>query len=259
MPEHIFKVGDAVRVYGLQDAIDFNGQVGVVRHLGGAYTYGIEFAGFDHYALHYLGDILERDNRHGYNISANGNRIILPIGINSGDIIVTSNNMYLVYDKKLYTKAGEELDIRCISRYGSYMAINNNGNTNFVALIYRKSDNINNSNFSLEGGDVVYSAKYKWGNINREYIKQDYIKYYSVPQNDEVCNPKDIITDNEFDTYEQAFVYGKEMDLKSFARHGEYAKIGDTFYQVFDRNSGLLIVSESGNVEDAVQLNILTR
>lgn len=135
MPEHIFKVGDAVRVYGLQDAIDFNGQVGVVRHLGCAYTYCIEFAGFDHYALHYIGDILERDNRHGYNISANGNRIILPIGINSGDIIVTSNNMYLVYDKKLYTKAGEELDIRCISRYGSHIAINNKLTTMEIPIL----------------------------------------------------------------------------------------------------------------------------
>lgn len=257
MPEHIFEVGDAVRVYGLQDAINFNGQVGVVRRLNGGQSYGIEFAGFDNIAMHSLDGIL--DDRHGYNISANGNRIILPIGINSGDIIVTSNNMYLVYDKKLYTKAGEELDIRCISRYGSYMAINNNGNTNFVALIYRKSDNINNSNFSLEGRDVVYSAKYKWGNINRKYIKQDYIKYYSAPQNDEVCNPKDIITDNEFDTYEEAFVYGKEMDLKSFARHGEYAKIGDTFYKVFDRKSRQLVISESGKVEDALNLNISTR
>ena len=96
-------------------------------------------------------------------------------------------------------------------------------------------------------------------NIDRKYIKQDYIKYYSVPQNDEVCNPKDIITDNEFDTYEEAFVYGKEMDLKSFARHEEYAKIGDTFYKVFDRNSGQLVVSESGKIEDTVHLNILTR
>lgn len=257
MPEHIFKVGDSVRVYGLQDAINFKGQVGVVRRLNGGQSYGIEFAGFDNIAMHSLDGIL--DGRHGYNISANCSRIILPIGINSGDIIVTSNNMYLVYDKKLYTKAGEELDIRCISRYGSYMAINNNGNTNFVALIYRKSDNINNSNFSLEGRDVVYSAKYKWGNINREYIKQDYIKYYSVPQNDEVCSPKDIITDNEFDTYEEAFVYGKEMDLKSFARHGEYAKIGDTFYKVFDKYRGQLVISESGKVEDALNLNISTR
>lgn len=257
MPEHIFKVGDAVRVYGLQDAINFKGQVGVVRRLNGGQSYGIEFAGFDNIGMHSLDGIL--DGRHGYNISANGNRIILPVGINSGDIIVTSNNMYLLYDKKLYTKAGEELDIRCISRYGSHIAINNNGNTNFVALIYRKSDSINNSNFSLEGRDVVYSAKYKWGNINREYIKQDYIKYYSVSQNDEMCNPKDIITDNEFDTYEEAFVYGKEMDLKSFARHGEHAKIGDTFYKVFDRYSRQLVISESGKVEDALNLNISTR
>ena len=257
MPEHIFEVGDVVRVYGLQDAINFNGQVGVVRRLNGGKSYGIEFAGFDNIAMHRLDGVL--DDRHGYNISANGNRIILPIGINSGDIIVTSNNMYLVYDKKLYTKAGEELDIRCISRYGYYITINNNENTNFVALIYRKSDNINNSNFSLEGRDVVYSAKYRWGNINRKYIKQDYIKYYSVLQNDETCNPKDIITDNEFDTYEEAIVYGRDMGLKSFAEYGEYAKIDDTFYKVFGRNSGQLVVSESGKVEDIFHLNILAR
>lgn len=158
----MFEINDLVRVYGIQDSILFNGQVGrIIDIIDGGIKYAIDFIGYNNNHLHNFNGKIGTSS--GYYI--NELRVkICSVGIQPKDIVVTEKNIYACFNGLLITKSGVKVDI-CNNVDYAKMQVNGEN----ILAIYndydKTSDVIVNNSFYTGYKYSVYTRDKGWGNI----------------------------------------------------------------------------------------------
>lgn len=159
----MFEINDLVRVYGIQDSILFNGQVGrIIDIIDDGREYAIDFRGYNNNHLHnFNGEI---GTSSGYYIDKLRVKKIYPVGIQPKDIVVTEKNIYACFNGLLITKSGVKVDI-CNNVDYAKMQVNGED----ILAIYNDydetSDVIVNNSFYTGYKYSVYTRDEGWGNI----------------------------------------------------------------------------------------------
>ena len=158
----MFEINDLVRVYGIQDSVAFNGQVGrIMDVIHDSKKYVIDFRGYDNDHLHDCNGRINTES--GYYI----NKLyvnIYPVGIQPKDIVVTEKNIYACFNGLLITKSGVKVNI---CNNVDYVKMQVNGEN--ILAIYndydKTSDVIVNNSFYTGYKYSVYTRDKGWGNI----------------------------------------------------------------------------------------------
>ncbi len=159
----MFEINDLVRVYGIQDNILFNGQVGrIIDIIDDGRKYAIDFRGYNNSHLHNFNGKIGTSS--GYYINKLRVKKIYPVGIQPKDIVVTEKNMYACFNGLLITKSGVKVDI---CNNVDYVKMQVNGED--ILAIYNDydetSDVIVNNSFYTGYKYSVYTRDKGWGNI----------------------------------------------------------------------------------------------
>lgn len=159
----MFEINDLVRVYGIQDNILFNGQVGrIIDIIDDGRRYAIDFRGYNNSHLHNFNGKIGTSS--GYYINKLRVKKIYPVGIQPKDIVVTEKNMYACFNGLLITKSGVKVDI---CNNVDYVKMQVNGED--ILAIYNDydetSDVIVNNSFYTGYKYSVYTRDKGWGNI----------------------------------------------------------------------------------------------
>ena len=159
----MFEINDLVRVYGIQDNILFNGQVGrIIDIIDDGRKYAIDFRGYNNSHLHNFNGKIGTSS--GYYINKLRVKKIYPVGIQPKDIVVTEKNMYACFNGLLITKSGVKVDI---CNNVDYVKMQVNGED--ILAIYNDydetSDVIVNNSFYTGYKYSVYTRDKCWGNI----------------------------------------------------------------------------------------------
>lgn len=159
----MFEINDLVRVYGIQDDILFNGQVGrIIDIIDDGRKYAIDFRGYNNSHLHNFNGKIGTSS--GYYINKLRVKKIYPVGIQPKDIVVTEKNMYACFNGLLITKSGVKVDI---CNNVDYVKMQVNGED--ILAIYNDydetSDVIVNNSFYTGYKYSVYTRDKGWGNI----------------------------------------------------------------------------------------------
>lgn len=159
----MFEINDLVRVYGIQNNIAFNGQVGrIIDVIGDGEKYAIDFRGYDNDYFHDLNGRIDTES--GYYINKLCVKKIYPVGIQPKDIVVTEKNIYACFNGLLITKSGVKIDI---CNNVDYVKMQVNGED--ILAIYNDydetSDVIVNNSFYTGYKYSVYTRDKGWGNI----------------------------------------------------------------------------------------------
>lgn len=159
----MFEINDLVRVYGIQDNILFNGQVGrIIDIIDDGRKYAIDFRGYNNSHLHNFNGKIGTSS--GYYINKLRVKKIYPVGIQPKDIVVTEKNMYACFNGLLITKSGVKVDI---CNNVDYVKMQVNGED--ILAIYNDydetSDVIVNNSFYTGYKYSVYTRDEGWGNI----------------------------------------------------------------------------------------------
>lgn len=159
----MFEINDLVRVYGIQDNILFNGQVGrIIDIIDDGRKYAIDFRGYNNSHLHNFNGKMGTSS--GYYINKLRVKKIYPVGIQPKDIVVTEKNMYACFNGLLITKSGVKVDI---CNNVDYVKMQVNGED--ILAIYNDydetSDVIVNNSFYTGYKYSVYTRDKGWGNI----------------------------------------------------------------------------------------------
>lgn len=159
----MFEINDLVRVYGIQDNILFNGQVGrIIDIIDDGRKYAIDFRGYNKSHLHNFNGKIGTSS--GYYINKLRVKKIYPVGIQPKDIVVTEKNMYACFNGLLITKSGVKVDI---CNNVDYVKMQVNGED--ILAIYNDydetSDVIVNNSFYTGYKYSVYTRDKGWGNI----------------------------------------------------------------------------------------------